>query len=136
MLDPENVPEISDDEVVARYILQSNEFRKNDNTVKPTLFLPYSKIELSVNRHTCCNEDEIWQFGTNVATARNKTLHGRSDIAASACNAVTPLRVVAKPIIPDNPNHADVINYPESKEDQLALAQKLAASASKRIEAP
>ena len=35
-----------------------------------------------------------------------------------------------------NPNHADVTNFPPAKEDQQALAVKLAAAASKRIAPP
>ncbi len=67
-----------------------------------------------------------------VASQRNKTLHGRSDIKAIACQ-IDSLSVVAKPILPDNPNHADIEGYPPKKEDQKSLAEKLAAAASKRI---
>jgi len=49
---------------------------------------------------------------------------------------------VAKPIkdhpsgVPDNPNHADIVGFPDKKEDQISLAQKLADKAGERIEPP
>jgi len=139
VIDPDDVPPLDVDEVVARYILQSGDFRKGDNTVKPKLFLPYKYMDLSVNRHRDCTDTEIWGFGTEVAKQRSKTLYGRSDISVSDCHSVVPLKVVSKPIKaepnrPANPNHADITGYPATKEDQMALAQKLAALAGDRQE--
>lgn len=135
-----NVPPVDDDERLARFIVNSNEFRKDDGTVKPKLFMPYSRVELSVNRHRECTESELWSVGSWVAKTRERTLQGRSDIVAASCR-IDPLRVVAKPLIakrpmPANPNHADVEGYPAAKEDQKSLAQKLAAAASPRIQPP
>ena len=65
------------------------------------------------------------------------TFHGRSDIAVVSCT-FDSLSVVAKQIrnhpkgVPDNPNHADIVGFPDSKEDQLSLAEKLAANATDR----
>lgn len=41
MIDPNNVPEVVDSELLARFILNSNE-RREDGTVNHKLFLPYS----------------------------------------------------------------------------------------------
>jgi hypothetical protein len=76
--------------------------------------------------------------GTSAGGSRRSgegRFYGRSDIPAIACK-VDSLKVVAKPILPDNPNHADIEGYPAKKEDQKSLAQKLAASASKRVDPP
>ena len=134
MIDPEDAPPVDDGELLARFIVNSNEFRKDDNSVKPKLFMPYKRIELSVNRHRECKIEETWQFGRTVAAQRKKTLYGRSDILASNCR-IEPLDVVAKPL-EGNPNHADVIGFPPKKEDQLSLATKMAATAGKRIVPP
>jgi hypothetical protein len=80
MIDPDNVPEVHGDEMLARFILNKKHFRPSDNAVKPVLFLAYKHVDLSVNRHRDCDESEIWQFGRNVAEFRNKTFHGRSGI--------------------------------------------------------
>ena len=126
MIDPAHIPPIANDELLARFIVNSNEVRA-DGTVRPQLFLPYKRIELSVNRHRDASLVETWTVGRQVAVQRGKTLLGRADIIASACR-IEPLDVVPKPILPDNPNHADVTGYPPRKDDQLSLAAKLAAS--------
>ena len=134
MIDPAHIPPIADDELLARFIVNSNEYRKQDNTVKPKLFIPYKLVDLSVNRHRDSTGDEIWAIGSAVAEARRRTLYGRSDILASSCR-IEPLEVVPRPL-PGNSNHADVTGYPSTKEDQQSLAIKLAAAASKRLEPP
>lgn len=131
MIDANNVPPVEQSELLARFILHGNEFRA-DNTVTPALFMPYKLIVLSTNRHRDASIQETWAIGRQVASRRQKTLYGRSDIQADACK-FDSLQVVAKPIFPDNPNHADIEGYPPKKEDQKSLAQKLAAAASKRL---
>jgi len=134
MLDAEKVPEVDDDELLARYIVNSNEYRKSDHTIKPKLFMPYKLVALSVNRHRESNEQEIWKIGSQVAEERNRTLYGRADITALSCR-IEPLEVQPEPL-PGNPNHADIIGYPSKKEDQQSLALKLAEAASPRIARP
>lgn len=135
MIDPNNVPEVADSELLARFILNSNE-RREDGTVNHKLFLPYSWTELSVNRHRDATLAETWQVGAKVAVERKKTLHGLANIRACKCY-VESLRVVAAPILPGNPNHAALVGYPQAKEDQMAIAKELAASIEGRwIEPP
>jgi len=133
MLDPENIPPVEKTELLARYVMQNGHFR-SDHTVKPNLFIPHPYQELSVNRHRGATEAEIWQAGVNVATQQQRTLYGRSDILTSDC-LVDSLRVTAQPF-PDSPNHADIEGWPTAKEDQKAIALKLAASATKLIPPP
>ena len=125
MIAPAHVPPIDDDELLARFIVGSNEMRA-DGTVRPQLFLPYKRVELSVNRHRDATLDETWAIGQQVARQRGKTLLGRADIRANACR-IAPLDVVPSPILPHNPNHADIIGYPARKDEQLSIAEKLAA---------
>lgn len=131
MIDPNHVPPVEDEELLARYVVQSSHFRSSDQTVKPNLFMPHPYQALSVTRHRDATESEVWQVGQAVAAQRQKTLHGRADIPSHNCN-VDSLKVVAKPL-PNNSNHADVEGWPSQKQDQKAIALKLAASASKLI---
>lgn len=126
MIDPIDVPLVADNELLARFILHSNETR-DDGSVKPKLFLPYSLVELSVNRHREATSEETWQVGRDVAIARSKTLYGCANVRARSCR-IEPLNVVASPILPRNPNHADIVGFPPKKEDQMSLATKLAAA--------
>lgn len=134
MIDVENIPSVADDEWLARFIVNSNELR-HDDTVRPKLFMPYKLVALSVNRHRNCTEEEIWGVGYEVAETRQRKLYGRADIKAASAR-IAPLDVVAKPLMPKNPNHAEIVGFPPAKEDQQALAVKLAAAASKRIRTP
>ena len=126
MIDPADIPPLADDELLARFIVNSNEVRA-DGTVRPQLFLPYKRVELSVNRHRDATIDETWAIGRQIAAQRGKTLLGRADLRASVCR-IEPLDVMPRPILPNNPNHADIIGYPPRKDEQLSLAAKLAAA--------
>ncbi len=131
MLDPAEVPPVENNELLARYVTQSGQFRRSDRTVKQDLFMPHPRQELSVTRHLEATEAEIWQIGIDVAAAMQRKLYGRSDIQAMQCN-INDLQVVAKPL-PNNPNHADIEGWPASKEDKKVIALKLAALASQLI---
>lgn len=134
MIDPANIPPVADNEVLARFIVNTNE-RRPDGTVTPKLFLPYKRVELSVNRHREATNAETWTIGRQVAAEREKTLHGRADIRAGACR-IAPLDVVPRAILPHNPNHADVVGYPARKDEQLSLAEKLAAAIEGKWKSP
>lgn len=125
MIDPSNVPPVEETEVLSRYVLQSRHFR-NDKTPRPELFMPHPYQDLSVTRHRDATENELWQVGQDVAQQIGKTLYGRFDIQAKDCQ-VKPLIVKAQPV-ENNPNHADIIGWPPSKQDQKELALKIAAS--------
>ena len=91
--------------------------------------MPNKHGELSVNRHREAKAEETWAIGRHVAATREKTLYGLADIRASSCR-IAPLDVVSKPVLPENPNHADIVRFPPPprKDEQLSLAQKLAAA--------
>jgi hypothetical protein len=127
MIDPENVPEVGDDETLARYVLHSNHIRRTSQTVKPDAFIPHPHGELSVTRHLLMTEDELWAVGRAVAAATIKTLHGRADIRMAVCLA-QQLTVRAAPMN-DNPNHADITGWPADKPAQKIIAQEIAATA-------
>lgn len=126
MIDDSHVPPVEGDELLARFIVNGNEIRA-DGTVRPQLFLPYKRAELSVNRHRDATLEETTNIGRQVAAQRGKTLIGRADIRARSC-CIHTLSVIASPILPGNPNHADIVGYPTRKDEQLSLAAKLAAS--------
>ena len=134
MIDSEKVPPIADTEKLARYVTQSGQFRKSDHTVKQDLFIPHPRIELSLTRHLDATEAEIWGIGVDVSKQMDRKLYGRSDIQANKCK-IDSLNVMAKPL-PNNSNHADIEGWPSQKQDQKAVALKLAASASKLILPP
>jgi hypothetical protein len=130
MMDPAQITPVDSTELLGRFVTQSSQFRK-DYTVKQDLFMPNLKGEVSVMRHRQASEDDIWNIGDGIASKMNRTLYGRSDVLAVKCQDLN-LSVNASPT-QDNPNHADIINWPDQKEDKKAIAQKLAAAASKLV---
>lgn len=60
MIDPSNVPQVADDETLARYILQRSHIRGSDHPVKPDAFIPHPYTDLSVTRHLMATESELW----------------------------------------------------------------------------
>jgi hypothetical protein len=139
MIDPHHILPVADEELLGRFITQTRQFRSSDQSVKPDLFVPFRLTELSVMRHRDATAEELWQVGRDVAALRQQALYGRSDVRALDC-AIGPLSVVPDPILPPdepyNPNHANITGFPAAKEDQKALAIKIAHRASKRIAPP
>ncbi len=128
MIDPQNVPEIHKDEVLARFVLSRSHLRAN-KTLKANAFLPPPKGGLSVVRHKDATEVELWSIGEHVATAREKTLYGRGDISVVHI-LEKKLQVLSAPL-PENPNHANVIGWPspEDKPARKLFAEEIAAAA-------
>ena len=125
MFDPVHVPPVALDELLARFVLFSSHVRRSENTVKQDAFMPHPRVELSVTRHREATNDELWREGGRVAALREKILYGCADVLATAF-ADERLQVVAKPIIPENPNHADVIDWPADKPSQKMKALQIA----------
>jgi hypothetical protein len=127
MLNPGHVPPVSSDELLARFIVFSKHIRSSNLTVKPDAFIPHPLIELSLTRHREATEDELWHEGQRVAGLRSAALYGRADVTAEAFEGER-LSVAAKPI-PENPNHADVIDWPADKSAQKMKAVEIAIKA-------
>lgn len=125
MIDPDDVPEVVDSEMLARYATQHSHYRRSDCTAKQDLFMPHPYRELSVTRHLNATESEIWQVGRSVAELQNKTLYGRADVRAK--EFVQESLTLQKDPKSDNPNHANVIGWPSDKPGQKTIAQRIAA---------
>ena len=129
MIDPNNIPLITDDELLARYVTHHRQVRNGKPEV--SLFVPYKHQELSVTRHIGATEEELWAVGKDVANTRETDLCGRFDIRTVNCR-IDSLEVTAKPLV-SNPNHADIEGWPPEKAQQKAIAQKIIGFAGKLI---
>lgn len=123
---------VADEECLARFILFSKWIRNSDQTVKPDAFIPYPYPDLSVTRHINLSEEALWKMGQDVAAARPSGLYGRADVYASDVYASTArrqhLRINPAPV-QNNPNHANIDDWPADKPAQKIIAQQLAADA-------
>jgi hypothetical protein len=117
---------VADEERLARFILRREHVRA-DGTVKPDPFMPFKWVELSVTRHLGLDEQEIWDAGRGVAEETKTMLYGRADVVA-ATFIRQRLRVLPRPL-PQNPNHADVVDWPADKAAQKEIALLVAREA-------
>lgn len=118
------VAPISDDELVARFVVFSRWVRAN-GTVKPDAFLPPPDLHLSVTRHASLSTEELWSRGQRVARQRGLTLHGRADLMVG--RIVEADLSIEPAAIEGNPEHAHVVGWPREKSAQKSLAQRIAA---------
>jgi hypothetical protein len=126
MSDVSGVP-ISDDEMLARFVLKKEWIRKADNTPKQDAFIPPKDLQLSVTRHAGISTEQLIETGESVAVETSLQFLGRADIEAGAV-VKNALKAVAWPLA-KNQNHAHVIGWPADKEARKTIAQELAAAA-------
>jgi hypothetical protein len=122
---------VAPDELLARYITSSRWFRKQNQTVKQDAFIPPPPIplELSVTRHVNFTEDDIWNVGRRIAIRTSRTLYGRADVKTAHVTA-QGLSVESKPDPDlDNPNHANIIDWPPDKDARKMCALEIANAA-------
>jgi hypothetical protein len=118
--------EISDNEILARFVV-SNRWIRQDNTVKPETFIPYSHTELSVTRHIGLSIEQLWAIGRDMTVRRSLSLHGRADISVSTVKG-QELSVHSAPSV-ENLNHANIKGWPTTKSEQKIKALEIAKTA-------
>jgi hypothetical protein len=118
--------QLSDDEMLARFVLEKTWIRK-DSTIKPDAFVPPKDLQLSVTRHAKLSVEQLNEMGRSVATKRSLQFHGRADIETKSV-VKNALKAVAWPL-ENNANHAHIIGWPADKEARKTIAQELAAAA-------
>jgi hypothetical protein len=126
MMDATGTP-LSDDEMLARFVLKKEWIRKADNTLKQDAFIPPKDLQLSVTRHAGISAEQLIETGKAVAVETSLEYLGRADIKVGTV-VKNALKAVAWPL-PKNQNHAHVIGWPADKEARKTIAQELAAAA-------
>ena len=124
MSDVNELPPVTDDELLARFVLVGKWIR-NDQTVRQDAFIPHPHPDLSVTRHIGLSESELWQLGQSVADKRALPLYGRADIQALAVKTQS-LRIEPTP---EPKNHANITGWPADKPSYKIIAQELTAAA-------
>ena len=117
---------LSDDEMLARFVLKKEWIRKVDNTIKQDAFVPPKDLQLSVTRHVGISTERLIEAGKSVAAETALQFLGRADIEVQTVSK-NALKAVAWPL-PNNQNHAHVIGWPADKEARKTIAQELAAA--------
>jgi hypothetical protein len=119
---------VEPEECLTRYAIEKSYYRPSDRTVRHNAFMPpVSNQELSVFRISNLSQNVIWDLGKQyVANPRNKPLLGRVDIFASN---VFEKGLKIRPENQPHVLHANIIDWPEEREEQRLIAIELASEA-------
>jgi hypothetical protein len=117
------------DDLLARFLLQKNHFKRAGNRPIPEAFMPPLDLKLSVYQITNLPEMDIWTLGRGVLREHPQPrLYGRADVRVGVVHDQK-----LKAIRDDNPpRHVNVVgwpNYADGKDLMKSLAQQLAKSA-------
>ena len=114
---------ISPSENITRYIFEKKKYSIENNRVKYNTFLPNRSGETSVYRTKSLDNGKIWGIGKRyVAEPRNKPLLARADITASD---VFDEGLKIEPDTTIHKLHANIIGWPEQKDEQISIALEL-----------
>jgi hypothetical protein len=124
--------EVNPSEPLARFVLRRDHL--SHGHVNYHAFLPPPSLRLSVTRRGLMTDGRLWELGHQTAAARQASggvsisLLGAATVGAADVREIRPLRVAASPL-PDHPEHADIVGWPEDKSEKKLLAMQLAAAA-------
>lgn len=117
---------VANDEKLARFVVFSRWIRDN-KTIRSDAFMPTPSLETSVTRHVGISEERIWELGDLTVGKPPRCLHGRADIKAGSvreCGLDVEPRMEV-----NNPNHANIVDWPGRKDVQKSFAQLIVATA-------
>jgi hypothetical protein len=128
---PEAIPELTDEDPLARFILFESHYAATTNRVKRAAFEPPPDgIATSVFAIRSLPEATVWELGqVFVATPRERTLKARADVR------VRDVREVLLQVALDNvpARHANIVGWPADKSAKMLCAQELAARATLKL---
>lgn len=113
-------------ELLSRFLLSTGDYAKTEKRVKPRAFIPPKGGGTSCFRVDGMTIPQIRRMGeAKVADVRGKTMRGWATLSASVV-AAQGLGLDAN----DEPaRHVNLTSWPEEKDEQLEIAQELAAAA-------
>lgn len=126
MPDPSPAIEVGRTELIARFLVQEKWFNLRTKHISPQAFSPKKPIppstvfKTSVYRTQGCGDDEIWLIGENCVTKARKDgqrVLARADITVDAI--LTDAALLIQPSPTPHARHADIVNWPDSREKQL-----------------
>ena len=120
---------IEDKENVARYVYAPLYINKKTGLPKWQVYKPNKYGETSVTRQDYATKEEVFSLGQDLGQDLAKrvsyrtVLQGTADIGAKHITS-TELSMKPAPTDRDN-NHANIIDWPEEKEERMALCKEI-----------
>ena len=112
--------------LLARFIFQASHCRKEAPAkAKPGAFLPKSStLKISALWRDELPEQEIWNIGDSLGSARGKQPLARADFDIAA---LSEARLSVEPDPKPHPRHVNLCGWPSEKDEQKAIALLLCA---------
>jgi hypothetical protein len=128
--DKTQIAPISQNEQVARFIYQKNDWSRQSSRPKPKVFLPMKEAgqwETSVCRVCAVSEQRIWEIA-NQARSPLRVL-ACAELSANSVMTAGLFTEAAPDFEANYPEHAVIVGWPDEKEKQMALAIELVSTA-------
>lgn len=71
MIHPENIPDVSPDEALARYVMHSSHIRRSNQTVKADVFMPHADKHIADNTFSLGNHGDGDHLSANHLSAQH-----------------------------------------------------------------
>lgn len=116
---------VAGDELLTRYIYESNKYSHSKLVPTKAAFLPEpynGRLETSVCRILGLSSRAIWRIADTI---RGRRALARADLTAGQATACTPLHVISEKTL--HPRHAVVVGWPQAKHAKNMLALQLAS---------
>lgn len=121
--------ELNSSDELGRYLTSSGWFAKSKNRVKHNAFMPNSEGELSVFNLTQKTEQERVQIPQKhilPKMPKGRSIYG---YAGNVAKDFKKIKLEIVKVVPP-PDHFNIENWPQSKDEQMYIAEELAYNAS------
>jgi hypothetical protein len=116
---------VNPSEPVSRFLLKGD-VRPDGKTIKHSAFMPPPTLRLSVFLVSNLSDQQIWELAVeNVEPARG-TVIGRGNLSVSQ---VVARRLKVSSDVDPTSRHANIIDWPEDRDERATIAKDLAADA-------
>jgi len=117
--------EVAASEPICRFVFGTDYYRPSDKSVRHNAFMPNNAGETSVYRTISLNDEKIYDLGERyVAPMRKKPIRGWAKILASR---ITEQELRVDPKLIPHYRHANIVDWPESNNENKVKALKLAS---------
>jgi hypothetical protein len=116
---------VNPSEPVSRFLLKGD-VRPDGKTIKYSAFMPPPNLRLSVFLVSNLSDQQVWELAVkNVEPVRGPVI-GRGNLSVSQ---VVARRLNVSPDVDPASKHANVVNWPEDRDERATIAKELAADA-------
>jgi hypothetical protein len=117
---------VTPSEPVSRFLLKK-ELRPDGVTIRYEAFMPSSNLRHSVFRISGLSDEQIWIVAVEKVEPYRGTVVGRGDLTVTQ---IAARRLKVSPDADPTSRHANIVGWPEDRNERATIAKDLAALAS------